>query len=208
MTKTFKTSAIIIIGFYVAMQIFADVGSLRILRIASFSIDGGTLVYPITFTLRDLVHKQLGKRAARTLILLAAALNVVMALFFWLISVLPADTSVGAQVEFNTVLGPVWRIVFASIVAEVVAELIDTEAYHFYTQRLKARWQWGRVLFSNAFSVPIDSFTFCFLAFYGILPTNVVLSIVWSNILVKGGITLFSIPLIYSVKENQTEMDS
>lgn len=46
---------------YVACSILANVMSARILRIgpdwASFSIDAGTLTYPLTFTLRDLVHK-------------------------------------------------------------------------------------------------------------------------------------------------------
>ena len=58
---------------YVACSILANVMSVRILRIgpdwASFSIDAGTLTYPLTFTLRDLVHKVGGRHVARVVIL-------------------------------------------------------------------------------------------------------------------------------------------
>src|SRR5690606_20139094 len=129
--------------FYVAAQIFADITSLRILLIAGFSIDGGTLVYPFTFTLRDMVHKVAGASIARTLIFMAAMINLLMAGLFWIVSVLPADLAVGEQTEFATVLAPVFRIVLASIIAEVVSELIDTEIYSLWVKRFSERWQWG-----------------------------------------------------------------
>ena len=58
---------------YVAAQMLADISSLKITEVAGFSMDAGTLVYPFTFTLRDLVHKVAGKQVARALIIGAAA---------------------------------------------------------------------------------------------------------------------------------------
>ena len=69
-------------GSYVAAQMMADVASLRIISIGGFAVDAGTLIYPFTFTLRDLIHKVGGKSAARTIIFLAAAINLFMAAFF------------------------------------------------------------------------------------------------------------------------------
>jgi len=57
------------------------------------------------------------------------------------------------------------------------------------------------VLVSNALSIPVDSFIFSFLAFWGIMPTAVVLSIFFSNMIIKGITTLISIPGIYLVPE-------
>ncbi len=62
-----------------AVTIISDIASLKITLMAGFSIDAGTLIYPVTFTLRDLVHKRLGKSAARTVILLAGGINLFMA---------------------------------------------------------------------------------------------------------------------------------
>ena len=124
-------TALIVSAAYIAAQMLADIASLRIVLLAGMSIDAGTFIYPLTFTLRDLVHKTAGIKAARALIITAAVINIIMAGFFWFVSKLPADPQVGPQLEFAAVLSPVWRIVFASIVAEVLSELIDTEAYRF-----------------------------------------------------------------------------
>jgi hypothetical protein len=193
--------ALIVSAAYIAAQMLADIGSLRIVQMAGMSVDAGTFIYPLTFTLRDLVHKTAGIKAARALILTAAGINLLMAGFFWFVARLPGDPQVGPQLEFAAVLSPVWRIVFASIAAEVVSELIDTEAYRFWVEKVTHRYQWARVLFSNSLSIPLDSLVFAWLAFGGVFPAAVVWSIVGSNILVKGVTTVLSIPGIYLVKE-------
>jgi uncharacterized integral membrane protein (TIGR00697 family) len=193
------TQAIIVIAAYVAAQMLADVTSLKIVFFAGLSMDAGTFVYPITFTLRDLVHKTVGAKGARALIITAAIINLVMAGLFWFVSWLPGDSAIGPQTEFATVLSPVWRIVVASIIAEVVAELTDTEIYRLWV-RTTRRYQWLRVLFSNAVSVPLDSLLFCWIAFGGRMPAGVVWSIVLANILLKGATTFLSLPLIYVVR--------
>lgn len=193
---------------YVAASIMANVMSARILRVgpswASFAVDAGTLTYPLTFTLRDLVHKVGGRRVARTVIVATAALNVVLALGLWATAVLPGDPSVDAAAQkwFGPVLTPVLRITLASIVAQVVAELLDTEVYHRWVGRFGHRAQWGRVLSSNAVSIPVDSVVFVAIAFGGVLPFAVAVSIVWANVVVKGVASLVSTPLIYAVPED------
>jgi uncharacterized integral membrane protein (TIGR00697 family) len=135
------------------------------------------------------------------LIITAAVVNLVMAALFWVTARLPADMAVGPQEAFGEVLSPVWRIVFASIVAEVVAELIDTEGYRLWVRKVTHRFQWARVLISNSLSVPVDSLIFVWLAFGGTIPTTVVWSIFISNVIIKGLTTLVSLPGIYLVKE-------
>jgi uncharacterized integral membrane protein (TIGR00697 family) len=194
-------AATLVSAAYIAFQMMADIASLRIVLVAGFSVDAGTFVYPFTFTLRDLVHKTAGLKAARTLIVAAAVINLVMAGLFWLAARLPADPAVGPQLAFGQVLSPVWRIVFASIVAEVVSELIDTEGYRLWVDKVTHRYQWARVLVSNSLSVPVDSLVFAWLAFGGTMPSAVVWSITASNVIIKGLTTLVSLPGIYLVKE-------
>lgn len=199
------TAVSVVSSLYVAAQMMADIASLRILTIGGFSVDGGTLIYPFTFTLRDMVHKVAGIKTARSLIITAAIVNIIMAGLFWLVSVLPPDMTVGLQAEFGAVLAPVWRIVAASIIAEVISELVDGETYQAWINRFGQRWQWTRVLVSNAVSVPLDSIIFSVIAFGGVLPWAVVLSIALSNIIVKGLTTIISMPWIYFVRDTHHE---
>jgi len=197
-------AVILVSAAYIAAQMLADIMSLKIVFFAGFSMDAGTLVYPITFTLRDLVHKVAGRRGARAIIVAAGVINLVMAGLFWVVGRLPYDPAAGPQPDWDAVLSPVWRIVVASIAAEVFAELADTEIYHLWVTRLTRRFQWMRVLVSNAVSVPLDSLIFCWGAFGAALPVAVVWSIFWSNVLVKGAVTLLSLPAIYLVRDETT----
>ncbi|MBT8196873.1 MAG: queuosine precursor transporter [Acidimicrobiia bacterium] len=193
---------------YVAAQILADISSLKITEVAGFSMDAGTLVYPFTFTIRDLIHKTAGKQVARTIIIAAAAINLFMAGLFWLVDALPNDVTAGVPTEmFGDVLAPVWRIVFASIIAEVISELTDTEIYSRWVERFGARHQWGRVLASNAVAIPIDSVIFAVIAFAGVLSGNAVVEIIVTNIVVKGIVTIISIPWIYAVRPDRVVED-
>jgi uncharacterized integral membrane protein (TIGR00697 family) len=193
--------AILISVCYVAAQMLADIASLQIVQFAGLSMDAGTFIYPITFTLRDLAHKVIGLRGVRVLIIAAAAINLFMAIFFWFVAGLTPDEQAGSSTLWGQVLAPIWRITFASILAEVVSEFIDTETYRLWVERVTRRYQWLRVLISNGISVPVDSLLFAFLAFYGTMPMAAVLAIFWANVIVKGVVTIASLPMIYLVRE-------
>lgn len=194
-------AGVLTVSAYIAAQMLSDILSLKIAWVAGFSVDAGTFIYPFTFTLRDLVHKTLGKAAARTVIVAAGVINLVMAGLLAFTAWLPPDPTWPLQREFAAVLTPVWRIVIASIVAEVFSELTDTEIYHLWVTRVTRRFQWARVLTSNAVSVPLDSLIFCWGAFGGQLPATTVWSIFWANVLLKGAVTLIGLPTIYLVRE-------
>lgn len=194
-------SALLVTVAYIAAQMLSDIASLQIVLFAGFSFDAGTFIYPITFTLRDLAHKVLGLKGVRWLIVSAAIVNLFMAFFFWFVGSLTPDTIAGSSDLWGRVLAPVWRITLASIAAEVIAELLDTEAYRLWVERVTHRYQWLRVLVSNAVSIPIDSYIFAFLAFYGAMPTESVIGIFTANVIIKGIVTIVSLPLIYVVKE-------
>ncbi|MCY4464413.1 MAG: queuosine precursor transporter [Chloroflexi bacterium] len=197
---------VLVAVLYVAVQMLADIAGLRIVSIAGFSIAGGTLIYPVTFTLRDMVHKVSSASIARLLIFASGAINLFMAGLLWLVSQLPPDLGVGEQAEFGMVLAPVVRISLASIIAEIISELIDTEIYELWVKRFEQRWQWGRVLASNAISVPVDTVLFTVIAFAGLLPNAVLVGLFVSNMLMKTIITFISIPGIYLVKEQRVDL--
>ena len=84
-TNNSRNIAFIIISTYLALQIFSDIGSLKILKIFTFSVDGGTFLYPFTFTLRDLIHRLTDKKTSQLIIIQSVILNFFMAFFFFII---------------------------------------------------------------------------------------------------------------------------
>lgn len=199
--------AVIVVSAYIAAQMLADITSVKIGEVAGLAVDMGTFIYPITFTLRDLVHKVLGKRNAQVLIITAAVVNVFMVLYTAWTAGVPGDPGADPGGEFTAayalVFGPLWRITTASIIAEVVSELTDTEVYHWWVTRITREKQWARVLVSNAVSVPVDNALFSVIAFGFTNPWSVVFDIFLFNLVVKFGMTLLSLPLIYLTPVDQ-----
>ncbi len=194
-------------SLYVSFQIFANILSTKIaiLPLLNLAVDGGTIIYPFTFTLRDFVHKTWGKKNSRQVVIIAGLLNLVMVLLFIAVAALPADPTWPYQEAFEKILLPVWRITIGSIVAQIIAELIDTEIFSMIYKKVG---DMTAVLASNGIALVVDSILFSLIAFYGAMPFNVVLQIIISNILIKFVITLISIPSIKLVprKVDMNEM--
>ena len=182
-------------SLYVAAQIFANILSTKItiLPLINLAVDGGTIIYPLTFTLRDFVHKTCGKNSARQVVLIAASLNAFMFLLFWLVGKMPADPTWQFQEAYENILLPVGRIVIASIIAQVISELIDTEIFSIIFKKIN---DLSAVFISNLVGLLIDSFIFGFIAFFGNLPLTTVLEIILANILIKLIISILSTPTI------------
>jgi len=138
----------------------------------------GTLYFGAVFTLRDKFHTY-GLRVVFVAIALALLVNVVMAYQY--------DTPI--------------RIIVASFTGILISELADTGIY----QQFKAKSWLTRAMTSNAVSIPLDSFFFSFMAFYGVnsafeflhegaLPTTDIMKIIWADLLFKtlvaGGLAL------------------
>lgn len=201
---------VILIGGYVAIQLMSDIAATKAIVLGPLTMDGG-VIYSLTFTWRDLIHKRLGIKAARAVIVVAGVVNAVMALYFWLVAKLPPTTdyaAAGGQTAwtfmFDLEQGILARIVFASIIAEVIAELADTEVYQLWvTRRTRALPQWLRVLVSNAVSIPLDSALFVIIGFSNVLSQQELVNMFASNIVTKGIFSLASLWLIYLVRERR-----
>ncbi len=205
-TLTISSLAIFVVATYAGLQMLSDIASLKIGLVLGYAVDMGTFIYPFTFTLRDLAHKMIGKKGVRTLVITTGVLNLFMAGYLWFCSGAPADPSWKNGESFTAILGPVWRIVIASIVAEVVSELADTEVYHWFRSKTP-HYQWARVLLSNCVSIPLDNLIFSVGAFAGVLPLSVVWQIFVFNLAVKAIVGIAGVPLIYAIPNKLDRFD-
>ena len=192
---------ILIIGAYIACQMISNISSVKIANVLSLAVDGGTFLYPLAFTIRDMAHKTIGKKNTQKLIIVSAIINIFTPIYFYIISQIPADSSWEFNKAFQITLSPVMRIAIASIVASTLSELVDTEVYHFFVSKITKKYQWLRVLISNAFSIPVDNFLFVLIAFLGVLSIDALIEIFIFNFFVKYAVTIISVPMIYLVKE-------
>lgn len=147
----------------------------------------GTLIFGVTFTQRDRMHRAGGRGFVYKVIGVTAVLTLVLLLsaaYGWGMPLTEWFRAKGwAWMAESTVSlaesGP--RVFVASMLAIVIAEGADTEIYH----RLRNRSWAVRVLGSNTVSVPLDSMLFNLVAFAGIFPPFLLLQIIFGEVVIK-----------------------
>ena len=186
------------IGLYIACELIANVTAVKPVLLGSLGIvvPAGVFIYALTFTLLDVIHERLGKRGARQVIGTAFCANLLLATYAWLTVSWPAPAFFDGQASVARVLGATPRIVAASLIAYLVASLIDAEIFAWWRARVGG-YRWARVLVSNAVSTAVDSLVFVTLAFAGVLP---ILPLVVGQYVVKMAVTVLSLPLIYGIR--------
>lgn len=203
-------ASIILCGLYLFFSMAGNIAATKVTYFGGLVMDAG-FIYSLTFTWRDLIHKQLGQKAAITTIWLAAAVNLLAALYFQLVVLLPAQTdwaNAGGQVAWQFLFSLQMRITFASILTALIAELIDTRVYRFWISGGRERWpQWSRVFASNSISIPVDSLLFPVIAFAGVVSTGGLVEMFWTNIAVKAIVTILVFWTIYLVPEKPIYRD-
>lgn len=183
----------LLIGLYVACEIIANVTAGKPVAIGGIVVPAAVFLYTLTFTLIDLINERLGKPGARQVVATAFAANLLLAGYIQFAIWLPAAPFYRDAGAFAGVLGGTPRIVFASLTAYLVSALVDTEIFAWWRAHMGGP-KWVRVLTSNAVSTLVDSVLFISIAFAGVLP---VWPLVQGQYLVKMGVTLLSLPLIY-----------
>ncbi|TET39159.1 MAG: VUT family protein [Dehalococcoidia bacterium] len=194
---------ILLIGIYIACEIIANVTASKPVAMGSIVVPAAVFIYALTFTLIDLINERLGKQRARQVIYAAFAANFLLAIYCQFAIALPPAPFYQGQEAFTAVLGSTGRIVIASLTAYLVASLIDVEVFAWWRRRIGG-YRWARVLASNTISTLVDSVVFISIAFWGIYP---LLPMIGGQYMVKMGIALISIPLIYLVRARPLRME-
>jgi queuosine precursor transporter len=190
------------IGLYIACELIANVTAVKPIVLGSLGVvvPAGVFIYALTFTLLDVIHERLGKRGARQVIGTAFCANLLLAAYAQLTVWWPPPAYFDGQASVARVLGATPRIVGASLIAYLVASLLDAELFAWWRARVGG-YRWMRVLVSNAVSTAVDSLVFVTLAFAGVLP---VLPLVVGQYAVKMTVTVLSLPLIYGIRAGTT----
>lgn len=87
------------------------------------AIDGGILISWLSFMCMDIVTKHFGYGASNRISVLAAAINLLTCLIFFIASIIPSNA--GDYSSFNEIFGGTWFILLGSTVAFLSSAVIN-----------------------------------------------------------------------------------
>ncbi len=185
---------------YTAVILLANWFDIRMIKIGSIETDAGTLIFPFTFILSDLITEVYGYKFARRAIWVGFMFNFVFVLYGQLIIHLPSpDYALATNDKFDSLLGFNARIIIASTISYLCAEPLNSFIMAKLKLKTGGRLMWLRFVSSTAVAALFDSFLFGTLAFYGTMPVSDLLIFNGTMWAIKVFIEICGLPLSLSL---------
>ena len=164
----FSWRFVTIAAFFVTSLVVSNIIAVKLAEVGGRVFDAGNILFPLAYLLADVLTEVYGFRAARRVILLGFACNVVAVVSIQLALRLPAaDFWAGNQEAYETILGTTWRIFVASLVAYLVGELTNSYVLSRMKVATGGRFLWSRTIGSSVVGQALDSTIFVTIAFAG-----------------------------------------
>jgi len=209
MSKVEKAYSLFMVIF-ITMIVLTNIIGVKLFEINSVTLTTGIITYPLTFLITDIVCEVFGKKRASLMVVLGFFASILSLVFINLAVMLP-----GSEVWINNSLGynsikdmqKAYESVFtlpgflisASMLAYLVAQLIDVRIFHYLKKVTNEKKLWLRNNLSTMFSQLIDTIIVnsIFLYFGLNLDWDIIIKIIIASYLFKIIIALLDTPLVY-----------
>jgi queuosine precursor transporter len=198
MNKNFKYFDILL-GLFVAVLLISNIASTKILVLWKFTFDGGTILFPLSYIFGDVLTEVYGYQKARKVIWTGFFSAFLMSVTLYIVQLLPPAAGWLNQTSYENILGFVPRIVLASLIAYFAGEFSNSYILSKMKIFTKGRFLWTRTISSTLVGEGIDTAIFCFVAFYGVLSTDLLLAVIISNYIFKCSVEILFTPATYAI---------
>jgi queuosine precursor transporter len=206
-----KNLLIVLAGFFITNAVVAELISSKIFSTPAFDLLGfhipsfttivGIIPWPIVFLSTDIINEFYGPKTVRKLSYLTMALIFYAFVIVYLaIQVKAVSFSPANDETFALVFGQSQKVIFASIIAFLISQLLDVTIFAFLKKLSNERFIWLRATGSTLVSQLIDSFVVLYLGFY--IGSDMTMAKFWeigfTNYSFKIIIAFALIPLVYA----------
>lgn len=162
----------------------------------------GILPYPVTFLVTDLISELYGKKRADAVVWSGFVVSLYILVILRLGSWVPAvgtDVRSAEEVQglYDGVFGQSSRAIIASMIAYLVAQLMDVRIFHFWKRFTDGRHLWLRNNGSTMLSQLLDSVLVVTILFWGQLPGETIVQIIVASYVFKVLIAATDTPFFY-----------
>ena len=158
-------------------------------------MDGGNLLFPISYIFGDILVEVYGYAQSRRVIWLGFILNFFAALTLSFVAILPPAPGWEMQDAFATILLQTPRIVLGSIIAFWCGSFLNAWIMARMKVHMAGRHLWMRTIVSTVFGEGIDSILFTTIAFSGVWPLALILQVTFWNFILKTAYEILATPL-------------
>lgn len=154
--------------------LISNLSAVKLWDFLGIAVDGGLVLFPLSYLLGDITIELFDKRIAKNVILSGFLINAIAVLVFYIVIALPAYPGWDMQEAYAAIFGFSPRIIFGSLAGFVLSSFLNNYLFVKMKQSNSyfAKSFIARALASSVFAHILDSATFEFIAFFGVLPFN------------------------------------
>jgi uncharacterized integral membrane protein (TIGR00697 family) len=179
----------------VGLMLTTSVLNLKFIDVLGVTLIGSELTHIFSLILADVMAEVYGYRRVRRILYMSIVILALYALAVQIMVALPPAASYTHNAEYSTVLSATPRIVIASILSYLVAELINSYIMSRLKVALTARHFYGRALLSVGSAQAVNGAMFFGIAYCGNMPLGAILSAATASWFMVIGTELLILPL-------------
>ncbi|MGD9611375.1 MAG: queuosine precursor transporter [Kiritimatiellia bacterium] len=187
---------------FCAVLVISNVSAIKPLSIPGLPfvlMDGGNLLFPISYIFGDVLVEVYGYAQSRRIIWLGFILNIFAAAAFSLVALLPPAPGWEMQDAFASILLQTPRVVLGSVVAFWCGSFLNAWVMARMKVWTSGRHLWLRTIGSTIAGEGVDSLLFTAIAFGGVWPLALVGQVIFWNFVLKTGYEILATPLTYFI---------
>ena len=186
-------------AFAIFGTLLGNIAVCKCVDLFGLSTTAGNVLYASTFLVTDILSEKYGKKDASKAVSYSLAVMLLWMLGTQLILLFTPNENDYISESLKVVFGLVPRITLASLAGFVCSQYLDVFLYHLIWNKTGGgkAMLWLRNNGSTLTSQAIDTVIFTTLAFWGVYPTKVFLSILITTYLFKAVVALLDTPFMY-----------
>jgi uncharacterized integral membrane protein (TIGR00697 family) len=208
MKKQFTLPFVLMVLFFAVFLILANLLEVKVVKFGFITATAGLSVFPLSYIINDCIVEVYGFAKARMVIWLGFVLNFIFVMFLQLCIILPADPNWSGQEAVEMVYGNTPRILLGSFTAFLVGSMINAHVMSKMKARNNGKWFSLRAIVSTVMGETADSLIFFPIAFWGVVPFETIVTLVWSQVLLKTLYEVLALPITTRVVKKVKEIDN
>lgn len=175
------------------------VTTIQLPLVGPFTFGAGVLFFPISYLFGDILTEVYGYARSRKVIWAGFGAMIFASFMSFIVTSLPVANTMNpeAQKAIEMIFGQTPRIVLASLTAFWLGEFANSFVLAKMKILTEGKWLWTRTIGSTIAGEIVDSLVFYPIAFYGVWPVEQVITVMWSNFLLKVAWEALATPFTY-----------
>ncbi len=202
----FTILTVLLSGYILISNILTPRLSLFNLGFTQLTVVTGSLIWPFTAQLSDMINEVYGKRKTFIAVALGYSLNLLFVLFVFMANSTQPIWDTSMEEFWQSYFLPSGRVFLASTVSFIVCQLIDINVFSFLKEKFRNREETSRnsalisfsslrSVLSDVINMVCDAVLFTLLAFALVLPLDSLIDLVIGSIIFKGLLSIIDTPL-------------